>query len=409
MPTRVKPLLHSPYDEVREASVARAKSSQSAGHLSGRINSVDLLRGLAMVLMAIDHVRVYSGIPAGGPTPGIFFTRWITHFCAPAFVFFAGTAAFLHGRKLADKRSLARYLVTRGLILVILELTLIRFTWTFNFDYREWILAGVIWMLGWCMILFAALIWMPTWLLGTLGLLIILFQRVFSLVPLAFPESLRNWIGPLWEFIYPAGFTGPKPITILYVLVPWIGVMAAGYAFGAILLRPQAQRDRICLVLGLTATALFIGLGLIVVMQQPAPPNAPPLPIRLLNQEKYPPSQLFLLMTLGPTIALLPLADRMRGWFAGLLQTFGRVPLFYYLLHIPLIHLTALLVWFLRDGTVHLAYFATAPYVSVPPAQRWGLPLLYLVFLVVVSLLYFACRWFSKVKGQHRDSLLRYL
>ena len=147
--------------------MAKTEPSEVAGNSTGRINSVDLLRGLVMVLMAIDHVRVYSGLPAGGPTPGIFFTRWITHFCAPAFVFFAGTAAFLHGRKLADKRSLARYLVTRGLILVILELTLIRFTWTFNFDYREWILAGVIWMLGWCMILLAALIWMPTWLLGS--------------------------------------------------------------------------------------------------------------------------------------------------------------------------------------------------------------------------------------------------
>ena len=389
--------------------MATAESSQSAGNFSGRINSVDLLRGLVMVLMAIDHVRVYSGIPAGGPTPGIFFTRWITHFCAPAFVFFAGTAAFLHGRKLADKRSLARYLVTRGLILVILELTLIRFTWTFNFNYREWILAGVIWMLGWCMIMLAALIWLPTWLIATLGLLTIVCQQVFSLVPRLFPEAIRNIIGLLWEFIYPAGFDGPKAITILYVLVPWIGVMAIGYAFGAIMLRPQAQRDRICLVIGLTATALFFGLGLLAVTLQPALAKAPPLPIRLLNQEKYPPSQLFLLMTLGPIIALLPLAERMRGWFAGQLQTFGRVPLFYYLLHIPLIHLTALLVWFLRDGTVHSAYFATAPYVSVPPAERWGLPLLYLVFLIVVSLLYFACHWFSKVKAKHRNSLLRYL
>src|SRR5262245_62878330 len=118
-----------------------------------RLRSIDVLRGLVMVLMAIDHVRVYSGQPAGGPTVGIFFTRWVTHFCAPAFVFFAGTSAFLYGRKLGHPGSLARYLVSRGLLLVVLELTLIRFCWTFNFDYGQFVLAGVIWMLGWCMVL----------------------------------------------------------------------------------------------------------------------------------------------------------------------------------------------------------------------------------------------------------------
>src|SRR5687767_15822973 len=127
-----------------------------------RVQSVDLLRGAVMVLMAIDHVRVYSGLPAGGLTAGIFFTRWVTHFCAPAFVFFAGTAAFLHRRKLADRAALSRYLVTRGLMLVALELTVIRASWTFNFDYGDFVLAGVIWMLGWCMVLLAALVRLST-------------------------------------------------------------------------------------------------------------------------------------------------------------------------------------------------------------------------------------------------------
>src|SRR6267378_527302 len=145
--------------------------------LPERIMSLDVMRGLAMVLMAIDHVRVYSGLPAGGPTPGIFFTRWITHFCAPAFVFLAGTGAFLHGRNLGDRRALARYLVTRGLFLVVLELTVIRFAWTFNLDYGSFVLAGVIWMLGWCMVLLAGLIWIPTWAIGTVGLVIIFFQQ----------------------------------------------------------------------------------------------------------------------------------------------------------------------------------------------------------------------------------------
>src|SRR5262245_59357970 len=144
MSTTHRPLL----DE--RATLAPPAPSSSAPPVS-RINSVDVVRGVVMILMAIDHVRVYSGVPAGGPDPGVFFTRWITHFVAPAFAFFAGTSAFFHGRKLGDTRALSRFLVTRGLFLVVLELTLIRFTWTFNLDYAHFMLAGVIWMLGWCM------------------------------------------------------------------------------------------------------------------------------------------------------------------------------------------------------------------------------------------------------------------
>jgi uncharacterized membrane protein len=374
-----------------------------------RVASLDIVRGAVMVLMAIDHVRVYSGQPAGGPSPGIFFTRWITHFCAPAFVFFAGTGAFLHGQKLGTSM-LARYLVTRGLILVILELTVIRASWTFDVDYSQFILAGVIWMLGWCMILLAALVWLPTWAIGTFGLFVIFFQNVFGLIGGALPESWH----PVWEFIYPVGAEvrlgqdGPA-ITVLYTIVPWIGVMAAGYAFGAIMLREPAERRRFCLRIGLSATALFLVLGGLAVFMRQAPDGAPPALFRLLNQQKYPASQLFLLMTLGPTIALLPLAERAHGWFAAVLATFGRVPMFYYLVHIPLIHATALAVWLMRDRSLHAEWFATAPYVSIPPERRWGLPLLYLVFAIVVAVLYPLCRWYARVKASRPDGWLRYM
>jgi len=375
-----------------------------------RIASLDIVRGAVMVLMAIDHVRVYSGVPAGGPTPGLFFTRWVTHFCAPAFVFFAGTGAFLYGKKLGDTGALARYLVTRGLLLVLLELTVIRASWTFNVDYSAFILAGVIWMLGWCMVLMAALIRLPARAIGTLGLLVIIFQNVFGLLGGALPESARR----IWEFLYPVGAeitlgaSGPT-ISVLYVIVPWIGVMAAGYAFGTIMVRDSNERRRLCLRIGLSATALFLLLGSLAVFLAPAPGGAPPVLFRLLNQNKYPASQLFLLMTLGPTIALLPVAERARGRAADVLATFGRVPMFYYLLHIPLIHATALLAWFLRDGSVHPERFATAPFVSIPEAQRWGLPLLYLVFFIVVAGLYVPCRWFGHVKSRRPAAWLRYL
>ena len=391
-----------------------------------RVQSIDIVRGAVMVLMAIDHVRVYSGLPAGGPTAGIFFTRWVTHFCAPAFVFLAGTGAFLHGQKLRepstgsgssraasrdDQRKLAHFLVTRGLMLVALELTVIRFSWTFNVDYARFTLAGVIWMLGWCMVLLAGLIRLSPSprAIGTFGLVVIVFQQILGLVPRALPASIQNPVAYVWNFFYPSGADGWEAISILYVLVPWIGVMAAGYGFGAIVIREPAERRRLCLRIGVSATALFVVLAGLMVLLVPAGEDARPALFRFLDQQKYPASQLFLLMTLGPTIALVPLAERARGWMADGLATFGRVPLFYYLLHIPLIHVTALLVWFMRDGSAHAERFATAPFVSMPPAQRWGLGLLYLVWFVDVAILYVACRWFAGVKAREPAGWLRYL
>ena len=375
-----------------------------------RLRSLDVVRGAVMVLMAVDHVRVYSGVPAGGRTAGLFFTRWITHFCAPVFVVFAGTAAYLHGRKLGGPGPLARFLVTRGLLLIVLELTVIRASWTFGFDYSSFLLAGVIWMLGWCMVLLAGMIWLPTWVVGTFGLLVMVFQPAAGGLGGALPASWH----PAWEFIYPIGAevtlgaNGPN-VAVLYTIVPWVGVIAAGYAFGAIMTRETEARHRWCVRVGLSATALFLVGATAQVILTPAGDNAPPFWLRLLNQQKYPASQLFLLMTLGPAIALLPFAERARGWIAGMLVTFGRVPMFYYLLHIPLIHATALIVWFLRDGRFDDTPFATAPYVSMPPERWWSLGLLYLIVAIDVAILYVVCRWFAGVKARSRSSWLQYL
>jgi uncharacterized membrane protein len=375
-----------------------------------RIASIDVVRGAVMVLMAIDHVRVYSGVPAGGPSPGVFFTRWVTHFCAPVFVFLAGTSAYLVGRKLGDRGRLARHLVTRGAVLIVLELTVIRASWTFGFDYSEFILAGVIWMLGWCMMLLAGLVWLPTWAIGAVGVLVIALQDVFGPLGKSLPQPLQV----VWEFIYPIGLQvrlreeGPN-VAVLYSIVPWIGVMAAGYAFGALVVRDTAESRRAILRIGLAATAVFIlaaGLGLFL---RGSSEGAPPAWVQVLNQRKYPASQLFLLMTLGPSIALMPAAERARAWVLDVLAVFGRVPMFYYLLHIPVIHALALVFWLARDGTTHADWFATAPFVSVDPAHRWGLPLLYLVFLAAVAILYLPCRWFADVKSRKQSAWLRYL
>ncbi len=377
---------------------------------TSRIKAVDILRGAIMVLMAVDHVRVYSGLPAGGPEPGIFFTRWITHFCAPGFVFFAGTSSFLLGLKLKSNAKLARYLITRGLLLIILELTLIRLAWTFNLNYSEFVLAGVIWMLGWCMIVLSALIWLKPLITGVLGLAIIAGQQAFQYVPKLLPASAQNSFGRFWEFIYSSGYEPIQGVTVLYVLVPWIGVMAAGYGFGLILSLDPKRRNMFCRWIGLSASILFLVIGSVIAMRQPQEDEVQPFIYRLLNQRKYPASSRYILMTLGQLIALVTIVEKAKGWLANVLTTFGRVPFFYYLLHIPLIHISALLVNLVKFGSSHQESYATAPYTWMPPEQQWNLPLLYLVFAIDVSILYFCCRAYERYKfGHPKVKWLKYI
>jgi len=325
------------------ASAPAVVPSVSAPPARSRLSSIDVMRGLAMVLMAIDHVRVYSGVPAGGPAPGIFFTRWVTHFCAPAFVFLAGTSAFLHGRKLADfhgsaeglryetHTALARYLVTRGAVLVLLELTLIRLAWTFNVDFAHYILAGVIWMLGWCMILLAALMYLPLPAITAIGLAIVVGHNLIDpFLPQLIPAAQASATPWLWQVLYFGPIAGGSgPFVVLYSIVPWIGVMAIGYAFGAVMVMEPERRRRTCVILGLCAIAAFITLRATRVYGDPREWNGV-LGLGFLNTTKYPASLQFLLMTLGPMIALLPLVERARGRAAGMFVVFGRVPLFYY-------------------------------------------------------------------------------
>ena len=377
---------------------------------TSRVASIDLIRGAVMVLMAIDHVRVYSGLPAGGPTAGIFFTRWVTHFVAPAFIFLAGTSAFFYGRKHTD---LSRFLFIRGAWLVLLELTVIRIAWTFNFDFKNYMLAGVIWVIGWCMMLMAALVRLRPRTAGIIGVAIIALHNLVmpwlsSHVPL----------GELWKILYIGFFNGPvagTPLIVLYSIIPWIGVMAAGYWFGTVLTLEPARRNRICLRLGVGAIALFLVLRGFNLYGDPRPWSADgPMPALLsfLNTTKYPASLSFLLMTLGPTIALVPLLDRAHGPVARWLSVFGRVPFFYYVLHIPLIHALALVVSKIRTGTVDPWLFTNHPMAN-PPAPEgytWSLGLLYLVWAIAVAILYFASRWYADLKARRSDlRWLRYI
>ena len=380
---------------------------------NSRVGSIDIIRGAVMVLMALDHVRVYSGLPAGGPTPGIFFTRWVTHFCAPAFVLLAGTSAYLAGRK-QSPAALSRFLFTRGAILVLLELTIVRLCWTFNLEFNL-LLGGVIWAIGWSMIVLAILVRLPLAVAAVFGVGIIGLHNLLDGLPREGPPAgLPSW---LWQVMYAGGPVGADGggmvLFVLYSLIPWVGVMAAGYAFGTIVTMERTRRERLCLGIGLGATALFVILRLINGYGNPSPWASERMPavLSFLNPAKYPASLDFLLMTLGPTIALIPLLDRSRGLVGRVLAIFGRVPLFYYLLHIPLIHVLAILVSLIRTGSVTPWLIGNHPAMigPAPEGYTWSLGLLYLVTLVAVMILYLPCRWYAARKLEKTSGWMRYV
>ena len=381
-----------------------------------RLDSVDLLRGLVIVIMALDHARDFFTSARFDPTDltqttaPLFLTRWITHFCAPVFVLLAGTSAYLYQSRGKSPREASWFLLTRGLWLVVLEWTIIRWAWMFNFNYTsELLFVQVIWVIGVSMIVLAGLVYLPLGAVAALGIAMIAGHNLLDGIA---AESLGRW-APLWILLHvqaPIPLRGDQVFFVIYPLVPLIGVMAAGYAFGRLLQRPAEERRRLLLRLGGGLTIAFLALRALNVYGDPAPwsvqESAGRTVLSFLNTTKYPPSLLFLLMALGPAIALLPLLERLRGPLARVVTVYGRVPLFLYVLHLYMIHALALLV-----GT--LAGFAPRSFLRVwmflPEGWGYGLPVVYLVWAGVVLALYPACRWFAGLKARRRDAWLSYL
>jgi uncharacterized membrane protein len=382
-----------------------------------RLDSIDLLRGLVMVLMALDHTRDFFHNSAFNPldlartNEALFLTRWVTHFCAPVFMFLAGTGAYLSLTRGKTKVQLAWFLCTRGLWLVVLELTVVHFGWYFNFDYR-YSLAQVIWALGWCMVILAPLVFLPTRLVGLIGIVIIAGHNLFDNVrPFAWGDL--SW---LWMVLHVPGTLSPLPdmqLYLLYPLVPWIGVMAAGYAFGELFTWDEQRRRKWLLSIGSGLTQLFIVLRYTNWYGDPRPwmPQKDFVftLFSFINCEKYPPSLLFLLMTLGPAIVALPWFERIAITRIGQpFVSFGRVPLFYYLIHLQLIHAAAFVAAYLRFGRAD--WLVAIPALQRPPRDNgYDLWVVYLVWLGIVLTLYPICHWLAHVKQRYRAAWLSYL
>ena len=379
-----------------------------------RIESVDIVRGAIMIIMALDHVRDYFSNPGYEPTDLtqtsviLFFTRWITHFCAPVFFFLTGTGAYLSLRK-QSKQKLSRFLLTRGLWLIFLELVVVRcLGWQFNFDYRLTLLI-VLWALGWSMITLSGLCYLPTPWVAAFGIVMIAGHNLLD----RFQSS-----NPFWSILHVPNvvYQGPShTIFALYPLIPWVGVTAAGFALGQIYAWPAERRRSFLLRLGLALVAAFLAIRAINVYGDPVPwsPQRSVVftVLSFLNTTKYPPSLLFLLMTLGPAMLFLCAVDgKSPAWLRPAL-TVGKVPMFYYLLHVPLMHLIAVAVCYLRYGHAYwlfqsndLSEFPTAK----PPGWNYPLPIVYLVWIFVVAVLYPLCRWFAQLKQRRGDLWLSY-
>jgi uncharacterized membrane protein len=389
-----------------------------------RIQAVDALRGAVIILMALDHIRDFISSAAMSYSPtdltrtsaAIFFTRWITHFCAPVFAFTAGIGAFLWLKRNRTKAQLSRFLVTRGLWLIFLELTVLRFVMFSEFRFNNsLIILLVIWMLGLCMIVLAALVHLPTRILAALSIAIIAGHDLLDEIE---PARFGRWAW-LWDILHQQAVFrfGSNNFLVAYPLIPWIAVMALGYCFGTVLLWDGARRQRFLLRLGV---ALSIAFVLLRAMNSYGDPQRWSVQhsglltlLSFLNTTKYPPSLLFLLMTLGPALLVMVWLERVRLSSSNPLIVFGRVPFFFYVIHLAAAHVVEIIINLFRYGR---ASFLLLPPPSMggpreifPAGFGFDLWVVYAVWIGVITMLYPVCRWFAQVKQRRRDWWLSYL
>jgi uncharacterized membrane protein len=386
-----------------------------------RLQSLDILRGLVMVIMALDHVRDYlhadsmrfSPEDLAHTTVVLFFTRWITHFCAPVFVFLAGTSAYLAMRR-KDPSAVGRFLLTRGLWLIVVEITLIQTATFFNFSYT-YVIWQVMWAIGWSMIALSILRRLPWGVLLAVSVAAIAGHNLLDGVQ---PQQFGSG-GWAWSVLH-VGFS-PIPLgeghtaLVVYPLIPWVAVMSAGYCFGRVM-DYGAGRRRLLFAIGALLTICFFVVRGINGYGDPSPwtpqPSGVMTALSFLRVTKYPPSLDFLLMTLGPAILALGLLDRMVVSARHPLLVFGRVPLFYYIVHWYVLHSVALVLAWIRYGRFDFIFNVPPSLpisVGYPADYGYELWTVYVIWASIVFALYFVCRWFAGVKARSQSPILSYL
>lgn len=384
-----------------------------------RIESVDLVRGIIMILMALDHVRDFFGSLAVSPTNlatttvPLFATRWITHICAPVFFLLMGTGSYLASCR-RSRRELSRHLLTRGLWLILVEFVVVRFALQFNVDYQLTVLT-VLWALGWAMIVLSALVFLPTGVVTAIGVVMIAAHNLLDPIP----ATALGTFAPLWLVLHQPGVifsSSQHTVFAAYPLVPWIGMAAAGYGLGAIYQWDAGRRKAFLLRLGMGLTAAFLVLRFLNVYGDPVAWKTQTTPVftalAFLNTNKYPPSLLYLLMTLGPALLLLRAFDDRTPAILRPALIIGKVPFFYYVVHLALIHLLAVVASYARYRDVHWMFESPTldrfP-ITQPPGWPAGLPVIYLIWAGVVLALYPLCRWYATLRERRTDAWLSYL
>jgi uncharacterized membrane protein len=376
-----------------------------------RVTSVDLVRGIVMVLMALDHTRDYFEKYRFQPEdltkswPLLFATRWITHFCAPTFFLLAGVGAALAVSGGKSTREVSKFLLTRGLWLVVLEVTVSALGWNFKLGFPLILL--VIWALGLSMVILSGLIFLPKPVIAAIALITIAGHNLLDNVGAA----TMSGGGAFWHILHRPGLISTQPLIIVaYPLIPWFAVMALGYALGDIFKWEPARRRRFLLLAGSASIVAFIAIRFLNAYGNPvpwAPQRTEAMTIAsFLNAMKYPPSLDYLLMTIGPTLIALALLENARGAFARAVSIYGRVPMFYYLGHIYVIHILAAAFALWQGGAAGFLSLDTA---SFPKWYGTTLPGVYLAWITVVLIMYLPCRWFANLKSRRRDWWLSYI
>lgn len=379
-----------------------------------RITSIDLLRGLVMIIMALDHTRDFFHVHAMDQnplnlqttTPMLFFTRWITHFCAPTFVFLAGTSAYLQGLR-KNKKQLSSFLITRGFWLIFAEIVFINLAYFFDLSYAA-IGLQVIWAIGISRIILGLFIWLPFTVILLTGLII-----VFGHNMLDFYEKENSNFGIGYSLLHRFGIfplTENTRLIVLYPFLSWTGLMMLGYCFGRLIQNSEGiQRKKLLSWLGIGVIVLFIAVRGLTVYGDPSgwlkQDNILYTIFSFVNTQKYPPSLLYMCMTIGPALLFLAFFDKARGKIAEIISVYGRVPFFYYVLHFYLIHIVSTLLFFQRGHSVQEGTHPTGmdPFFVIP-GEGYSLTAVYFIWIAIVASLYPLCKWYDRYKANHKEN-----